>query len=108
MNRTMREFRRGLRAAGLVDEPWFEPAGTFAVGCVAGALAGAAVAMLFAPRAGADTRREIASKARSLVRRAKPMVSEARRELESAAEKATNAIGSSPSTAYPSHQAPIE
>jgi len=59
---------------------------TFAAGLILGALVGAGLALLLAPQSGADTRRDLARRARLLRDEARERYDEAKRRLRRARE----------------------
>jgi gas vesicle protein len=69
-------------------------AGTVLVAFVLGAIAGAAVAVLYAPAPGEETRRQLAEKARKGRARAERLAEEGREFLERQRETITEAVKS--------------
>jgi gas vesicle protein len=67
-------------------------AGTIIAAFVVGALAGAAVALLFAPASGEETRRKLAEKAREGRKRADELIREGREFVEHQRDSVTSAI----------------
>ena len=59
---------------------------TFTVGLILGALVGAGLALLLAPQSGAETRRDLARRARQLADDSRDRYDEARRRLRRARE----------------------
>jgi len=66
--------------------------GTVLAAFVVGALAGAAVALLFAPASGEETRRKLAQKARDAKRRADELAQDGREFIERHGETVAAAI----------------
>ena len=77
------------------NEPYNEDlaaGGRFAAGLLCGALIGGALGLLLAPRAGADTRHQIAEKAQRAKRRATEAYEGANRAVSGAVERSRKAV----------------
>jgi len=65
---------------------------TFAAGLILGALVGAGLALLLAPQSGAETRRDLARRARRLADETRDRYDEAKRRLRRAREHRQHAM----------------
>jgi len=77
---------RDTREHGMDTEGGSGKARTFAAGLILGGLVGAGLALLLAPKAGSETRRDLARHARRLSDEARDRYDEAKRRLRRARE----------------------
>jgi gas vesicle protein len=83
---TTGQEERDTRESAMDAEGGNGKARTFAAGLILGALVGAGLALLLAPQSGADTRRDLARRARRLGNEARDRYDEAKRRVRRARE----------------------